>query len=77
MAAQVFEDPFAVTVFDRVVGQEERWHTIGPLFTGNAFKVVVIVHTLPAGDDMGWVHAISMRPADASERRHYEQVSHS
>jgi uncharacterized protein len=74
--ATVFEDPLAVTVFDRVVEQEERWHTIGTLFTGNAFKVVVVVHTFPGGDELDWVHIISMRPADAGERRRYEQVSH-
>jgi uncharacterized DUF497 family protein len=75
-AATVFEDPLAVTVFDRIVEQEERWHTIGALFTGSTFKVVVVVHIFPAGDDVDWVHIISMRPADARERRHYEQVSH-
>jgi len=76
-AASVFDDPLAVTVFDCVVGQEERWHTIGALFTGSTFKVVVVVHTFPAGDDVDWVHVISMRPADAGERRRYEQVSYS
>jgi uncharacterized DUF497 family protein len=37
---------------------------------------VVVVHIFPAGDEAEWVHIISMRPADARERRHYEQVSH-
>jgi uncharacterized protein len=75
-AAAVFADRFAVTVFDRVGEQEERWHTIGTLFAGSTFKVVVVVHTFPAGDDVDWVHIISMRPADAGERRRYEQASH-
>lgn len=74
-AAGVFEDPLAATVFDRMVGQEERWHTIGALYSGGTFKVVVVVHTFPAGDAVDWVHIISMRPADAGERRRYEQVS--
>jgi uncharacterized protein len=75
-AAMVFEDPFAVTVFDRVVEQEERWRTIGTLFAGGAFRVVVVIHTFPDGDEVEWVHIISMRPADAGERRRYEQVPH-
>ncbi|HEY1930439.1 MAG TPA: BrnT family toxin [Acetobacteraceae bacterium] len=75
-AAMVFEDPFAVTVFDRVVQQEERWRTIGTLFAGGALRVVVVIHTFPDGDGVEWVHIISMRPADAAERRRYEQVSH-
>ncbi len=76
LAATVFADPFAVTVFDRVEAQEERWHTIGTLFTGGTFKVVVVVHIFPAGDEVEWLHIISMRPADAGERRRYEQISH-
>src|ERR1700727_1249940 len=74
LAATVFADPFAVTVtvFDRVEVQEERWHTIGTLFTGGTFKVVVVVHIFPGGDEVEWVHIISMRPADAGERRRYE-----
>lgn len=43
--------------------------------SGRSFKVVVVVHTFPAGDDVEWVHIISMRPADAGERRRYEQAS--
>jgi uncharacterized DUF497 family protein len=45
-------------------------------FTGSSFKVVVVVHTFPGGDELDWVHIISMHPADAGERRRYEQVSH-
>lgn len=75
-AAVVFVDPFAVTLFDRVVDHEERWHTIGALPVSGAFKLVVAVHCFPAGDDVDWVHIISMRPADAGERRRYEQISH-
>jgi len=75
-AATVFANPFAVSVFDRIVEQEERWHTIGAMFAGNTFKVVVVVHIVPSGDEADWVHVISMRPADAGERRRYEQVSH-
>ena len=36
-AAALFQDPHAVTVFDRIEDAEERWHTIGALFIGNSF----------------------------------------
>ena len=76
-AFRIFGDPLAVTVFDRVANQEERWHTLGALYSGSTFKIVVIVHTFPAGDDVDWTHIISMRPADARERKRYEQqISH-
>jgi uncharacterized protein len=76
MAVRVFDDPFAVTVFDRIVNGEEGWHTVGAVFIGNTFKVIGVVHTFPDGDEADWIHIISMRPANAEERRHYEQVSH-
>jgi uncharacterized DUF497 family protein len=44
-AAPVFADPLAVTVFDRVMDREERWHTVGAVAAGPVFKVLLVVHT--------------------------------
>ncbi len=30
-AARIFEDPHAISYLDRVVDDEQRWHTIGAL----------------------------------------------
>jgi uncharacterized protein (DUF4415 family) len=40
-----------VTLFDRVVDSEERWHTIGAVAAGSVFKVLLVVHTYPDLDD--------------------------
>jgi uncharacterized protein len=71
-AAPVFADPLAVTVFDRVVDREERWHTIGAVAAGPVFKVLLVVHTYPMPDDDNWVRVISLREADPRERKRYE-----
>lgn len=75
-ARQVFADPLAMTVFDRVVDGEERWHTIGAVGTASLFKVLVVVHSYPDPDDEAWVRIISLREADRHERRGYENHDH-
>jgi len=71
-AAPIFADPWAATVLDRVVEREERWHTIGAVAAGSAFRVLLVVHTYPDPDDENWVRVISLREADPRERRRYE-----
>ena len=75
-AVPVFSDPWAVTLFDRVVDGEERWHTIGVVAAGSIFKVLLVVHTYPDLDDDTWVRVISLREADPRERRRYEEQNH-
>ena len=72
LAERVFADPLSETMPDRVVGGEERWHTIGAAVLGGASKIVVIVHAYPDPDDETWIHVISLREATAHERRQYE-----
>ena len=71
-AAAVFADPLAITLWDQFVGGEERWRTIGAIVSGRAFRIVVVVHTYPDGDEVDWVQVISMRDATRHERRAYE-----
>jgi uncharacterized DUF497 family protein len=42
-AARVFLDPHAVSYPDRVVGNEERWHTIG---LAGGVTLLLVVHTV-------------------------------
>ncbi len=72
LAAEVFADPFSVTTFDRNVGTEERWHTIGCVVCGRQFKLVLVVYCHPDPDDEAWVQIISLREATNHERRRYE-----
>lgn len=39
LAAQVFADPLAATVWDRFVDGEERWRTFGGVAMGGRFMV--------------------------------------
>ena len=71
-AAPVFADPLALTLPDRVVEGEERWHTVGAVAAGPIFKVLLVVHTYPEPDNDTWVRIISLREADARERWRYE-----
>jgi uncharacterized protein len=72
-AAQVFNDPFHVSVQDRIEGGELRWRTTG---LSGTFIVLVVAHTLTDWDDDGQeveiVRIISARRADRSERQKYE-----
>ena len=67
-AALVFADPLAVTLFDRIEGGEERWHTLGAV--GPGCKVLLVVHTAP--DDGAALRIIGLRAATRRERRRYE-----
>lgn len=75
-AVAVFADPWAVTLLDRIVDGEERWHTIGAVAAGPVFKVLLVVHTYPEPDDETSIRVISLRQADARERRRYEEQDH-
>lgn len=67
-AAQVFKDPLAVSVQDRIENGEERWQTVG--MTSNLI-VLLVAHTVAIGD-REVIRIISARKLDRKERRKYE-----
>jgi uncharacterized DUF497 family protein len=71
IATLVFEDPHALSVFDRLVDGEERWHTIG---LAGGIAVVLVVHTWrdQAGEE--GIRIISARKATLRERNLYEEA---
>lgn len=69
-ACLVFDDPLHLILPDRVEDGELRWHAIG--MVGHA-AILLVVHTLPDGDDVDTVRIIGARKATAHERRRYEQ----
>ena len=75
-AAPIFADPWAATLFDRVVEGEERWHTIGAVAAGAIFKVLLVVHSYPDPEDDSWIRVISLREAEPKERKRYEDRDH-
>lgn len=70
LAVQVFEDSLHVSVFDRVVDCEERWHAIGS--TRDAV-ILLVVHTFRDQSGQECIRIISARKATLRERRHYER----
>ncbi|MFA6020186.1 MAG: BrnT family toxin [Rhodospirillales bacterium] len=70
LARQVFEDPFHLSVQDRIEGSEERWQTIG--LVGGA-AVLLVAHTWREDDGVEVVRIISARKATKQERRRYEE----
>lgn len=69
-AIEAFDDPLAITGFDRIVEGEERWRTIGR--TG-FFTVLFVVHTHEDENHQVHVRIISARRADRRERAAYER----
>jgi uncharacterized protein len=68
-AARVFRDPMRITIHDREVDGEDRWHTIG-LVDGTL--MLLVVHTIE-DEEEEIVRIISARKAIARERRKYEE----
>jgi uncharacterized DUF497 family protein len=66
-AADVFQDPLCVTVFDAWHSVDEvRWATIG---ASNKLRLLVVFHTYRAST----IRLISARLPTANERRQYEE----
>jgi uncharacterized protein len=64
----VFDDPWQVSVQDRVVDGEERWQL------GMVSGIVIIVaHTWAKDDNAQVIRLISARKATARERRVYAE----
>jgi uncharacterized DUF497 family protein len=71
IAARVFTDPHALTVQDRIEGEEYRWQTLGRV---GDITLLLVAHTLQEDPDGGEViRIISARRADPKERKRYEQ----
>ena len=66
----VFDDPFAMSVQDRIVRGEERWQTLG-LVGGSV--VLLVAHTHVHDGDEELIRTISARKATARERKIYAQ----
>ena len=69
-AALVFDDPFHLSVLDRVVAGEERWRTMGQI---GGLVILVVAHTHKEQDGEETIRIISARKATRSERRYYER----
>jgi uncharacterized protein len=69
-ALQAFGDPFAITLYDRVVEGEDRWHTLGTV--ANSI-ILLVVHAYRDRQGEECVRIISARKATLSERNVYEE----
>ena len=64
-AIVAFDDPFQVTLEDREVEGEQRWHTIGMV---NDLSIILVVHT---NEDEELIRIVSARKAMPTERKIY------
>jgi uncharacterized DUF497 family protein len=69
-AALVFDDPFHLSVIDRVVEGEERWRTMGQI---GGLVILIVAHTYKEQDGKETIRIISARKATRSERQYYER----
>ena len=67
-AVLVFDDPFALSVQDRIEDGEERWQTIGMI---ESTVVIVVAHTAYEENEEEVIRIISARKATPRERRVY------
>lgn len=67
-AAWVFDDPFAVSVQDRIENGEQRWQTVG--LVGGCL-LLLVAHSVQLGE-VEVIRIISARRADRKERKRYE-----
>lgn len=67
-AARVFDDPFALSVQDRVEHGQLRWQTIG--LVGGVI-LLLVAHTVEVGEAEE-IRIVSARRADRKERQRYE-----
>ena len=66
--ARVFEDPNVVSYPDRMVDEEDRWHTIG---SAGGIAIVLVVHTSKEQHGEEEIRIISARKASPRERALY------
>ena len=69
-AARAFDDPFAISVQDRIGNGEQRWQTMGMT---DGYLLLLVAHTVRSENEgIETVRIISARRADRKERRRYE-----
>jgi len=68
VAVQVFNDPSAVSMQDRIESNEERWKTIGKV---NGVTILSVAHTVIL-DETETIRIISARKATYREKIYYE-----
>ena len=73
LAAEVFLDPLAISVFDQEHSeQEERWVTIGKDSRG---RTLVLIHTFSEVSPEEWkIRIMSARMATRREARQHEEL---
>ncbi len=69
-ARLVFDDPFHVSIIERVVDGEEHWQSIGMIA---GVLIVVGAHTVGNDDGGNIIRIISARTAERNERIRYEE----
>ena len=69
-AALVFEDPFALSIPDRIVEGERRWQTLGLV---GGVVALLVAHTYEEENGEEVVRIISARKATPRERNIYEE----
>jgi uncharacterized DUF497 family protein len=67
-AARIFDDPNVVSYPDRMVDDEERWHSIG---SAVGIAIVLVVHTTEERNGEEEIRIISARKASPRERALY------
>ncbi len=70
-ARLVFEDPFAISIQDRIVEGELRWQTLGLV---GGVVVLLVAHTYEEEDGEQVIRIVSARKATPRERAFYEQA---
>jgi uncharacterized protein len=70
LASLVFEDPFHLSILERIENGEERWHTIGIV---GSVVLLLVAHTSIELDGEEVVRIISARKATKKERHKYEK----
>ena len=68
-ASRIFEDPSALMLHDRIVGDEERWQAIG---RGGGSAILVVAHVVRVRLGEEVIRIISARRALSQERVRYE-----
>jgi len=69
-ALLIFDDPFAISMLERIVDEEERWQTIG---RAHEMTILLVAHTVHDEDGTELIRLISARKATARERAVYEE----
>ena len=69
-AKMVFDDPFHLSLLDRIDEGEKRWKTIGQI---QGVIVLIVAHTYQENNGDEVIRIISARKATKMERKKYEE----